>query len=130
MPPIKSTKRTLLLQNFDQFGFKIKTVALRNKKNVARFFFLKLMDPDSSNSGTVIPENITIEDFPDQIDPWPNTNDFLIHFHHIYIVKYKGVKIYQMNFAEKIFIYRFPKNESVLLTGTHDEIRKLRIKQE
>ncbi|CAG8750531.1 4415_t:CDS:1, partial [Dentiscutata heterogama] len=76
------------------------------------FSFLKLTDPDSSNAGTEIPENITIEDFSDQIDPWPNTNDFLIYFHHIYIVKYKDVKIYQMNFAEKIFIYRFPKNES------------------
>ncbi|CAG8688858.1 9606_t:CDS:1, partial [Dentiscutata heterogama] len=68
MPPIKSTKRTLPIQNFDQFGFKIKTVALRNKKNAARLFFLKLTDPDSSNVGTVIPENITIEDFSDQIE--------------------------------------------------------------
>ncbi|CAG8548253.1 3585_t:CDS:1, partial [Dentiscutata heterogama] len=89
--------------------------------------------PDSSNTGTEIPKNITIEDFPDQIEecePWPNTNDFLIHFYHIYIIKYKGVKIYQMNFAKKILIYRFPKNEFVLLTGTNDEIEKLCIKQE
>ncbi|CAG8570526.1 13089_t:CDS:2 [Dentiscutata heterogama] len=104
MPPIKSTKRTLPIQNFDQLGFKIKTVVLRNKKNAARLFFLKLTDPDSSNVDTVIPENITIEDFSDQIEKcnlWPNTNDFLIHFNHIYIIKYKA-----------------------------DEIGKLRIKQE
>ncbi|CAG8528860.1 9174_t:CDS:1, partial [Dentiscutata heterogama] len=50
MPPIKSNKRTLPIQNFDQFGLKIKTIALKKNKNAARLFFLKLTDPDSSNA--------------------------------------------------------------------------------
>ncbi|CAG8752331.1 15472_t:CDS:2, partial [Dentiscutata heterogama] len=79
----------------------IKTIALRKNKNAARIFFLKLTDPDSSNTDTEIPENITIEDYTDQIE--------------------ECVRIYQMNFEKKIQIYRFPKNESVLLTGTHEE---------
>ncbi|CAG8720637.1 4710_t:CDS:1, partial [Dentiscutata heterogama] len=113
------TKKQDDIQTFDQFGFKIKTVVLRRNKNTTRLFFLKLTDPDNSNNGTEIPENITIKDYSDKIEecePWPNTNDFLIDFLHIYIIKYKDVRIYQMNCEKKIQIYRFPKNESVLLT--------------
>ncbi|CAG8443462.1 7208_t:CDS:2 [Dentiscutata heterogama] len=88
MPQIKSNKRTLRIQNFDQFGFKIKTIVLRKNKIAARLFFLKLTDFDSSNTGTEIPENITIKDYTGQIEELNFKSKMKKHLYHPYLSKF------------------------------------------
>ena len=119
------TKKQDDIQRFPGLGFNLKVVALRKHSNAARLFFLNTNDDDKSNIGIPISDDIKVIDCTDgyaECEPWPNTFDFYIDFLHTYQVKYKGVRIYQLNCEKKIQIHMFPKNVGIVEIGDTNEI--------